>query len=81
MSACGTQPDIPTALTNVRYLGSDKTRTNAGNASANDDSLTEAGATLLHIEMKVVLMGFVGVWPEHRPKRVAGIIVNLLHEI
>jgi hypothetical protein len=42
--------------------------------------LAKARPTLLHVEMKMVLMSFVGIRSEHRPKGLASVIVKAFHE-
>jgi hypothetical protein len=45
--------------------------------STNEDSLTEAPApSLLHIKVKMALMGFIGTRPQHGAEDAASIIVD-----
>ena len=51
------------------------------NPSTDEDSLTEAAApSLLHIEVKMALVGLIGARPQHRAKDAAGVVAHRFQE-
>ena len=73
----------------IRFLGADGgagfgrdlERVLAGSVCWLEPSLTEAPTpSLLHIEMKMTLVGLIGARPQHRAKDAAGVVAHRFQE-
>ena len=43
--------------------------------------MAEARAPLFHVKVEMILVGVIGLWPEHGAEFMTGFIVHMLHEL
>ncbi len=43
--------------------------------------MAEARAPLFHVKVEMILVGVIGLWPEHGAEFMTGFIVHMLYEL